>query len=44
VAETIFPPQLVGRVLNLKVVALKPGFVVEEEFDRVVDAAKMVKP
>jgi fumarate hydratase, class II len=30
--------------LTLKVAALKLGFVTEEEFDRVVDAAKMVKP
>ena len=30
--------------LTLKDAALKPGFVTEEEFDRVVDPAKMVKP
>src|SRR5437870_13222583 len=30
--------------LTLKVAALKLGFVTEEEFDRVVDPAKMVKP
>jgi fumarate hydratase class II len=30
--------------LTLKVAALKLGFVSEEEFDRVVDPAKMVKP
>jgi fumarate hydratase class II len=30
--------------LTLKAAALKLGFVTEEEFDRVVDAAKMVKP
>jgi fumarate hydratase, class II len=30
--------------LTLKAAALKLGFVTEEEFDRVVDPAKMVKP
>jgi fumarate hydratase class II len=30
--------------LTLKAAALQLGFVTEEEFDRVVDAAKMVKP
>lgn len=30
--------------LTLKVAALKLGFVTEDEFDRVVDPAKMVKP
>jgi fumarate hydratase class II len=30
--------------LTLRVAALKLGFVTEEQFDRVVDAAKMVKP
>ena len=30
--------------LTLKAAALKLGFVSEEEFDRVVDPAKMVKP
>jgi fumarate hydratase class II len=30
--------------LTLKVAALKLGFVTEEEFDRVVNPAKMVKP
>ena len=30
--------------LTLKAAALKLGFVTEQEFDRVVDAAKMVKP
>jgi fumarate hydratase, class II len=30
--------------LTLKAAALKLGFVNEEEFDRVVDPAKMVKP
>ena len=30
--------------LTLKVAALRLGFVTEAEFDRVVDAAKMVKP
>jgi fumarate hydratase class II len=30
--------------LTLKVAALKLGFVSEEEFDRVVDPAKMVRP
>src|SRR5580658_2057691 len=30
--------------LTLKDAALKLGFVAEEEFDRVVDPAKMVKP
>ena len=30
--------------LTLKQAALKLGFVTEEEFDRVVDPAKMVKP
>src|SRR5258708_28971746 len=30
--------------LTLKDAALKLGFVTEEEFDRVVDPAKMVKP
>ena len=30
--------------LTLKVAALKLGFVTEEEFDRVVDPAKMVRP
>jgi fumarate hydratase, class II len=30
--------------LTLKVAALKLGFVTEEEFDRVVDPARMVKP
>ncbi|MBV8485396.1 MAG: class II fumarate hydratase, partial [Verrucomicrobia bacterium] len=30
--------------LTLKQAALKLGFVAEEEFDRVVDPAKMVKP
>ena len=30
--------------LTLKAAALKLGFVTEEEFDRVVDPAKMVRP
>jgi fumarate hydratase class II len=30
--------------LTLKVAALQPGFVTEDEFDRVVDPAKMVEP
>jgi fumarate hydratase class II len=30
--------------LNLKDAALRLGFVTEDEFDRVVDPAKMVKP
>ncbi len=30
--------------LTLKAAALKLGFVTEDEFDRVVDPAKMVKP
>ena len=30
--------------LTLKASALKLGFVTEEEFDRIVDPAKMVKP
>jgi fumarate hydratase class II len=30
--------------LTLKEAALKLGFVTEEEFNRVVDPAKMVKP
>jgi len=30
--------------LTLKATALKLGFVTEEEFDRIVDPAKMVKP
>jgi NADPH-dependent 2,4-dienoyl-CoA reductase/sulfur reductase-like enzyme len=30
--------------LTLKTAALKLGFVTEEEFDRVVDPAKMVRP
>jgi fumarate hydratase class II len=30
--------------LTLKAAALKLGFVSEEEFDRVVDPAKMVRP
>ena len=30
--------------LTLKVAALQLGFVTEEEFDRVVDPAKMVEP
>jgi fumarate hydratase class II len=30
--------------LTLKAAALQLGFVSEEEFDRVVDPAKMVKP
>jgi aspartate ammonia-lyase len=30
--------------LTLKAAALKLGFVTEEQFDRVVDPAKMVKP
>lgn len=35
---------LVGVGESLKEAALKLGFVTEEEFDRVVDPAKMVKP
>jgi fumarate hydratase class II len=30
--------------LTLKAAALKLGFVTEEEFDRVVDPTKMVRP
>jgi fumarate hydratase, class II len=30
--------------LTLKAAALKLGFVTEQEFDRVVDPAKMVRP
>jgi fumarate hydratase class II len=30
--------------LTLKQAALKLGFVTEEEFDRVVDPAKMMRP
>jgi fumarate hydratase class II len=30
--------------LTLRAAALKLGFVTEEEFDRVVDPAKMVRP
>jgi len=30
--------------ITLKAAALKLGFVTEDEFDRVVDPAKMVKP
>jgi hypothetical protein len=33
-----------GHDLTLKQAALKLGFVTEDEFDRVVDPAKMVKP
>ena len=32
------------RDLTLKAAALQLGFVSEEEFDRVVDPAKMVRP
>ena len=30
--------------LTLKEAALKPGLVTEEEYDRIVDPAKMVRP
>jgi fumarate hydratase class II len=30
--------------LTLKAAALKLGFVTEQEFDRIVDPAKMVRP
>ena len=30
--------------LTLKAAALKLGFVTEEEFDRIVDPTKMVRP
>jgi fumarate hydratase class II len=33
-----------GNDLTLKAAALKLGFVTEEEFDRIVDPKKMVKP
>jgi len=36
--------QLSSHDLTLKEAALKLGFVAEEEFDRVVDPAKMVQP
>jgi fumarate hydratase class II len=34
----------IGKDLTLKQAATKLGFVTEEEFDRVVDPAKMVHP
>jgi fumarate hydratase class II len=34
----------IGDDLTLKEAALKPGFVSEDEFDRVVDPSKMTKP
>jgi fumarate hydratase class II len=38
------PHYAIDNDLTLKDAALKLGFVTEEEFDRVVDPAKMVKP